>query len=159
IAGPPVLACPTGGICAQPGTAQGAAFLCADNNGCSETVYNQQDTVDRSKGTLELYYCEQCCVSWVTCPITVGGSVDPCPTGYKPNLDGGCNPSPIIIDVDGSGFRLTNAAHGVQFDIFNNGTPVQVAWTATGSTNAFLVLDRNGNGKIDSGGELFGNVT
>jgi len=47
----------------------------------------------------------------------------------------------------------------VKFDIFNTGTPIQISWTARGSTNAFLALDRNGNGKIDSGAELFGDVT
>ncbi|HZU31903.1 MAG TPA: hypothetical protein VFB79_12360 [Candidatus Angelobacter sp.] len=77
----------------------------------------------------------------------------------KPNLDGGCNPSLIIVDVDGSGFNLTDAAHGVRFDIFGDGTPVQVAWTAKGSTNAFLVLDKNNSGSIESGVELFGNIT
>jgi hypothetical protein len=66
-------------------------------------------------------------------------------------VDDGCNPSPIIVDVDGFGFSLTDATSGVVFDIFANGIPVQVAWTAVGSTNAFLVLDRNGNGLIDSG--------
>jgi hypothetical protein len=80
-------------------------------------------------------------------------------TRDKFNLDDGCNPSPIIVDVDGSGFTLTDAAHGVVFDIFADGNPVQVAWTANGSTNAFLVLDRNGNGLVDSGAELFGNFT
>src|SRR5262249_9673778 len=44
-------------------------------------------------------------------------------------------------------------------DIKGTGVPEQVAWTATGSTNAFLALDRNGNGRIDSGKELFGNYT
>jgi hypothetical protein len=45
------------------------------------------------------------------------------------------------------------------FDIFGDGHPVQIAWTAAGSGNAFLALDRNRNGKIDSGKELFGSVT
>lgn len=88
-----------------------------------------------------------------------GGGLPRCPAGYRPTQDGGCNPSPIIIDVDGSGFQLTDAANGVLFDIFVTGTPVRIAWTSPGSTNAFLVLDRNGNGMIDNGAELFGNYT
>lgn len=87
-----------------------------------------------------------------------GGFID-CPDGFRPNQDGGCNTSPIIIDVDGSGFHLTDANGGVKFDIFNSGSPVLLAWTAVGSTNAFLVLDRDGNGFIDNGAELFGNFT
>lgn len=71
-----------------------------------------------------------------------------------------CQPiSPIIVDVDGSGFQLTDYEGGVKFDILNTGTPIQISWTARGSTNAFLALDRNGDGKIDNGAELFGNVT
>jgi hypothetical protein len=88
-----------------------------------------------------------------------GGGIPRCPPGFRPNQDGGCNPSPIIVDVDGSGFSLTDAANGVVFDIFADGAPVQVAWTAIGSMNAFLVLDRNGNGLVDSGAELFGTFT
>jgi hypothetical protein len=70
-----------------------------------------------------------------------------------------CNPSPILIDVDGSGFQLTDVAGGVSFDMFANGKPIKTGWVAIGSTNAFLVLDRNGNGVIDDGSELFGNIT
>lgn len=67
--------------------------------------------------------------------------------------------SPIILDVDGSGWNLTDAAHGVSFDFFGDTYPTQMSWTASGSTNAWLVLDRNHNGLIDSGLEMFGNLT
>ena len=67
--------------------------------------------------------------------------------------------TPIIIDVDGEGFSLTDVAHGVDFDFFGNGKKIRMAWTTPGSTNAWLALDRDGDGVIDSGKELFGNVT
>ena len=69
------------------------------------------------------------------------------------------NDSPIIVDTNGKGFHLTSASEGVRFDIRGTGVPIQIAWTAAGSGNAFLALDRNGNGKIDNGKELFGNFT
>ena len=67
--------------------------------------------------------------------------------------------SPIVIDVDRSGFSMTDAAGGVVFNFLNDGVPLAMAWTAPGSSNAFLVLDRNGNGTIDNGEELFGDIT
>jgi hypothetical protein len=71
----------------------------------------------------------------------------------------GVNNSPILIDVDHSGFSLTDAAGGVDFDIQALGFKQRVAWTAPSSTNAWLALDRNGNGTIDDSTELFGNYT
>jgi hypothetical protein len=67
--------------------------------------------------------------------------------------------SPIIIDTNADGFHLTSPAEGVLFDLAGDQYPVQTAWTASWSENAFLGLDRDDNGRIDNGTELFGNVT
>jgi hypothetical protein len=67
--------------------------------------------------------------------------------------------SPIVIDLEGDGYDLTNATQGVMFDLGSTGHPVRVSWTAIGSDDAWLVLDRNGNGRIDDGSEMFGNLT
>ena len=105
-------------------------------------------------------------------PVAGGGPIDPCLNGAAapgPVGDfgtggggggGGNAPdcSPIIVDLTGDGFFLTDAAHGVTFDIANNGGSIHMAWTAN-SNNAFLALDRNGSGTITNGAELFGNFT
>jgi len=54
---------------------------------------------------------------------------------------------------------MTDAAGGVVFNILDDGVPLQISWTAGRSSNAFLAFDRNGNGVIDSGAELFGDST
>ncbi len=72
--------------------------------------------------------------------------------------DEGCIcPSPIAIDTLGDGFDLTSAADGVDFDIADIGRPIQVSWIQ--GDDAWLALDRDGNGRVDTGAELFGNHT
>jgi hypothetical protein len=65
---------------------------------------------------------------------------------------------PILIDLSGDGFSMTDAKGGVNFDFFGSGTPVRVSWTQAGAQNGWLALDLNHDGKIGNGQELFGNA-
>jgi hypothetical protein len=103
------------------------------------------------------------------CEVQVADNVAPQPPPplppphHRPCLVDG-NPcdceecTPIIIDTEGEGFELTSAEDGVQFDIRGDGKPIQIAWTARGSKNAFLVLPE-ADGLVHTGKDLFGNFT
>lgn len=61
---------------------------------------------------------------------------------------------PIVLDLDGDGYELTSYKNGARFDIEGSGRQVRTAFVTGG--DAFLAIDRDGNGSIDSGRELFG---
>ncbi|KAF1080807.1 MAG: hypothetical protein GQF41_2621 [Candidatus Rifleibacterium amylolyticum] len=61
---------------------------------------------------------------------------------------------PLVLDLSGEGINLTEAGKGAMFDITADGKLDSTAWVR-GNT-AMLVYDKNGNGVIDNGSELFG---
>lgn len=65
--------------------------------------------------------------------------------------------SPLVLDLDGNGFASTGLLGGTQFDHDANGYAERTGWVQ--GQDGLLVLDRDGNGRIDSGRELFGSET
>lgn len=61
---------------------------------------------------------------------------------------------PLVIDFGETGIDLCTLEQGVNFDLDNNGYAEKTAWIDV--EDGFLALDRNENGVIDNGGELFG---
>ncbi|MPZ17291.1 MAG: hypothetical protein GEV06_05185 [Luteitalea sp.] len=52
---------------------------------------------------------------------------------------------------------MSNLEEGVLFDIASRGTMDRISWPVN-ADHAWLAMDRNGNGVIDDGSELFGNT-
>ena len=65
--------------------------------------------------------------------------------------------SPIIIDMNGDGVKTTAQGKHTYFDHDGNNFAENTGWVD--SNDALLVLDRNQNGLIDDGKELFGSNT
>ena len=67
---------------------------------------------------------------------------------------------PTVVSVDpNSPYTFTGVQDGVLFDIDGDGDLDRVAWTVAATDVAFLVLDRDLNGRITSGLELIGDHT
>jgi hypothetical protein len=87
-----------------------------------------------------------------------GVSSGGCPSGKTPQGGCCCNPTPILIDTDGGGIAFDGPDSGPLFDIGGSGS-VRVSWPVPTSRAMWLALDRDNNGRIDNGRELFGNAT
>lgn len=90
----------------------------------------------------------------VTCGVCT--EYDGPPTQPEPPPQENC---PLLIALDEGRLEMTDLAGGVRFDLNRDGAAERNSWPAASSSWAFVVLDRNFNGRIDDGGELFGNYT
>lgn len=61
---------------------------------------------------------------------------------------------PLVLDLAGNGFSTSGLSRPVRFDLDADGRIDSIS--APTGDDALLALDRNGNGRIDDGRELFG---
>jgi len=64
---------------------------------------------------------------------------------------------PLILDLDGDGVETTGLNDGAYFDNDVNGFAEKTGWAA--ADDGLLVMDRNSDGIINDGTELFGDQT
>lgn len=77
--------------------------------------------------------------------VTVGTAAKPQPVQQT---------DPLVLDLAGNGFTTRGLDDAVRFDLTGDGRPESIS--APKGDDALLALDRNCNGRIDSGKELFG---
>ncbi|RZL09344.1 MAG: hypothetical protein EOP40_10175 [Rubrivivax sp.] len=66
--------------------------------------------------------------------------------------------TPLVLDLNGDGVRTTSSSQGVHFDLNATGNAsARVGWAS--AQDGLLVMDRNGDGTIGNGSELFGGST
>jgi len=61
---------------------------------------------------------------------------------------------PLLVDLDGDGIETTTLQNGTYFDHDKNGFAQESAWV--GADDGVLAFDKNADGVINNGGEIFG---
>lgn len=147
--GPPLLECPP--LFSGPGTVTTGSDLHWSRGVEHRRIVSngsQQSCVENGEDTLLLI-----------CPCPYEPS-EPPPQEEEEGTNEPPPPnSPIVIDLAGEGFSFSGPAPPVTFDLDADGRRERISWVSAGEDEAFLVLDRNGNGVIDDGSEMFGNHT
>jgi hypothetical protein len=140
-----------GGLAGVFGVTSGATeAVCALCNDSAEAIFfgYVKPGVGRCLATAAASNCIGC--NW--CIAVVHG----CPDREVciPKQEGDCDTSPITIAVNGP---IQLGGLPTTFDIDADGQADRISWVDAGTP--LLALDRNGNGRIDDGTELFGDST
>ncbi|HEX8407452.1 MAG TPA: hypothetical protein VF883_01205 [Thermoanaerobaculia bacterium] len=148
----------------------GAGTVASESFADSETTYMQEYRGSVTAGT-QYEHCYRAALE-ASCPRYSNGvqSTMVCAPPQQPPpprepitlCDDGSNTgqcSPIIINFGSGTYTLSGSNDPVLFDIDADGVTNRITWTAVGSRLAFLAFDRNQNGMIDNGSELFGDST
>lgn len=121
-------------------------------NGTEPTIMRGHSDGITSSNNFNISGPKDCDIAKVRTIYCAAPSPEPAPTPCSPTLkfDGGttdsceCNPddpncvSPVLIDILGNGFKLTDAPGGVDFDMRANGSSLRIAWTTPNSDDAWL---------------------
>ena len=89
--------------------------------------------------------------------LTSTGLMSALTTEQLAAITGNLSATPLVLDLNGDGITTQNINKGVKFDIYGVGQDVNTGWIAGG--DGLLVIDRNRDGTINGGTELFGEGT
>jgi hypothetical protein len=109
-------------------------------SGCRQKCVNVSGTARWSEPTMDTIYCP-----YQDTNLFIGQDKQQCQ----------CN-TPLVVSFDGGHVAFDAAATG-SFDLTRNGMSHGGDWPT--AATPWLALDRDGNGSIDDGGELFGSAT
>jgi Ca2+-binding RTX toxin-like protein len=118
-------------------------------NGTTLTVTSDAGTI-----TIQNYYREE---NSLGIELIDRDDNDPPPPPKPRGADDPIPSSPIALDLDGDGVETTPLESGVNFDLDGNGFAEKIGFIK--SDDGLLVLDKDGDGFITNGNELFGDQT